>query len=164
MLHEFVAGMLESTRTNRLPVRAGVPITRRASSLKRFLLIQLSFPAGYVYTVAMALALLYLYTQHFSYVQAVYLFVMFHAALAGALRAEPSRSNNPGEATVSAPQVAAILAEGSANPPEQSWVTMWVPGRGVVLQRTVYFALLASGGAMFAGKPCVSRRSKTSSN
>ncbi|GAQ79588.1 RING/U-box superfamily protein [Klebsormidium nitens] len=107
--------------------------------------------AGYVYTVAMALALLYLYTQHFSYVQAVYLFVMFHAALAGALRAEPSRSITPGEAPVPPPQVAAILAEGSAGPPEQSWVSMWVPGRGVVLQRTVYFALLACGGAMFAG-------------
>jgi hypothetical protein len=99
----------------------------------------------------MALALLYLYTQHFSYVQAVYLFVVFHAALAGALRAETARDSS-GEGLVAGPPVAAILAGGAAGAAEQNWVTSWVPGRGAVLQRTVYFALLACGGALFAGK------------
>lgn len=108
-------------------------------------------PPGYVYTVAMALALLYLYTQHFSYVQAVYLFVVFHAALAGALRAETAR-NSSGEGLVAGPPVAALLAGGPAGVAEQNWVTSWVPGRGAVLQRTVYFALLACGGALFAGE------------
>ncbi|GBG61815.1 hypothetical protein CBR_g23773 [Chara braunii] len=48
--------------------------------------------ACYVYMFAMALVLLYLYTTHFNYIQALYLFVVINAAVDGALRAEASSS------------------------------------------------------------------------